>query len=199
MTKNNSQSALVESVLTLDEHFHELTRLGSRIENMELKTTTDFEQAQHLINRFAERAQEVSNGVIALSGALNEARAQAESATQMVAARAMQLQEMQKERQQKMENYRLLGQKVQALTLSLNDLKRTDGSQPSAEDRARISMRLAELELELEPLIAEAQKLKGEAQIAKMGILEESAHSLSQSLQALSKKLSGLREASPLQ
>jgi chromosome segregation ATPase len=197
--QNKTQSPLVQSILTLDESFAELNRLSGQIDKLDLRTDADFERAQRLMNLFNEAALGVGSGVVAMSNALNEARAQAERAAEIVAVRAADMQKLQTERQQRMDAYRQLGEKVQALTASLNDLKRPAGEQPSEEDRAKISMRLSELELQLQPLIDEATQLKEEARLAKMSVLEESAHSLSQSLQALTKRLGTLQSPATMQ
>lgn len=191
-------SPLVKAVLALDNHFSELIRLGEKIEQMELKSNFDFEHVQRMMNHFAECGQGVSTEVILMSNALNEARAKAEAAAQVVSARAEILQARKMEMQKKMDEFRLLGEKVRNLTLSLNDLKRPHGQDASGEDRAKISMRLSELELQIRPLIEEALQLKKEAQDSKMKILEQSADSLRQSLTAISEKLSTFQQSNQL-
>jgi chromosome segregation ATPase len=193
--KNKDLSPLVQTVIALDGYFSELSRLGARIEETELKSDSDFEQMQRLMNLFAECGQGVSDEVVALSTALNEARTQAEAAAQKVGARAEQFQALQSERQKKMEAFRRLGEKVQAITLSLGDLKRPEGTPASETDRAKISARLSELDAELNPLIEEAQAIKTEAQGSRMKHLEQSAHSLSQSLTSMRQKIGSFQQA----
>lgn len=185
----NELSPLVQAVLALDESFSELTRLSEKLDETELKSESDLEQVQRLMNLFAEVGQNVSEQVLTLSATLNDARGMAEAAAQKVSARAEQFQAVQTERQKKMEEFRLLGEKVHALTASLSDLKRPEGEYVSDEERARMSMRLSQVELELRSLIEGAQGLKVEAQASKMKKLEQGAHSLSQSLLSVSQKL----------
>lgn len=186
---------MAETVLTLDETFLELIKLGSRIGGMEMRSDNDFENIQQLMRRFAECAQGVSEGVVAMSSALNEARAAAESAAQVVAAKAEELQLVQVQRAQKMEAFRILGEKVQALNASLVDLKRPEGHVATDQDRAKISMRLSELELQLPTLIEEVQNLKTDAEKLKMTSLELSTKSLKQSMVELSKRLQSLQQS----
>ncbi|KYG66445.1 hypothetical protein AZI86_05205 [Bdellovibrio bacteriovorus] len=182
-------SPLVETVLKLDNYLSEIVRLGEKIESMDLKTDFDYEQAQKLMNHFTQCGQGVAEEVVQLSATLNEARAKAEAAAQIVAARAEQIQARQNDHHQKMADFRALGDKVRDLTLSLNDLKRPDGEELTDDDRAHLSMRLSEFQLQLQPLIAEALKLKNEAHTSRLKTLEQGADSLVQSLSAIGRRL----------
>jgi hypothetical protein len=199
--KLKNPSPLVKSVLALDTHFSDLQRLSAKINEIELKSDFDYEQIQRLINHFTECGQNVSGEVLNLSTQLNEARNQAEAAAQIVSARAEQLQVRKAQEQQKMESFRLLGEKVRELTFSLQGLKPSETATGSDEDRAKLSMGLSEIEVKLHPLIEEAQQLKQEAKNSKMRVLEQSADALGQSLQAVSQKLSTYHQnnSSPLQ
>lgn len=199
VSKLKSQSPLVQAVLALDHQFSELERLSAKIEETQMKTDSDFEQLQHLMGRFAECGTTITSEVVNLSTALNDARANAEASAQKVGARAEQLQSWQGERQKKMAAFQNLGEKVRALTASLQDLRRPEGVPATDEDRAKIAQRLAELESQLAPLIEEAETIKNEAQGSRMRELETGAHALGQSLQAMSKKLSSLTPGQFLQ
>jgi hypothetical protein len=199
MTTSQKQSDLLKSVLNLDASFAELSRLGATIEKLELRTDSDFERAQKLLGHFSECAQKVSNGVVAMSESLGTARAQAEMAAQIVAARAGEMQILQEERQKKTDAFRQLTEKVQAINHSLITMKKPAG-EFTDEDRARITMRFTELAMQLPPLIAEAEMIKTAAHSSKMGVLEQNAHSLQQSLLSLRQKLGGFsRDTGPLQ
>ena len=182
-------SPLVETVLKLDNYLSEIVRLGEKIESMDLKTDFDFEQAQKLMNHFTQCGQGVAEEVVQLSANLNEARAKAELAAQVVSARAELIQARQNDHQQKMADFRALGDKVRDLTLSLNDLKRPEGEELTDDDRAHLSMRLTDFQVQLQPLIAEAMKLKTEAQTSRLKTLEQGADSLVQSLSAIGRRL----------
>lgn len=185
-------SPLVETVLKLDNYLSEIVRLGEKIESMDLKTDFDYEQAQKLLNHFTQCGQGVAEEVVQLSANLNEARAKAEAAAQVVSARAEQIQARQEDHHQKMADFRALGERVRDLTLSLNDLKRPEGEELTADDRAHLSMRLSEFQIQLQPLIAEAMKLKTEAQGSRLKTLEQGADSLVQSLSAIGRRLETL-------
>lgn len=191
--KNKLPSPLLEAATTLDNHFSEMARLSARIETADLQSDSDIEQIKKLMILFTECAQGVSTGLVALSHSLNEARAGAEASATIVSNRAEELDALQTQRQTKLEAFRLLGEKVQGLTASLMDLKNPEGDPKSAENRAKISLRLSDLESQLGPLIDEAQHIKAEAQSAKMTSLEQDAHSLKQSLLALNNKLGTLQ------
>jgi hypothetical protein len=192
---NKNPSALVQSVVQLDQHFSDLIRLGARIDEMDLKSNFDYEQADRLIAHFAETGQEVSNKIRVMSAALNDARSQAETAAERVAARAEQLQARKNEIQMKMDQFRLLGEKVARLTESLSDLKQPGEDLTSEQGQAVLTSRLANFELLLHPLIEEAKTLKEVAQSSKIKALEQSADSMRQSLIAVSQKLSSLHSA----
>jgi hypothetical protein len=87
----------------------------------------------------------------------------------------------------------LLGEKVRELSSSLMEFKELDGAGLSEDDKKKMSARLADLELSLRPLIDEATSLRKEGHSLKMKVLEQNADSLTQSLTAVSKKLSGFQ------
>ncbi|WP_413289206.1 hypothetical protein [Bdellovibrio sp. HCB337] len=195
--KIKNPSSLVEAIVKLDNYFSEMVRLGQKIDTMDLKSDFDFEQAERLIKLFAECGEGVSEEVINMSNALTELRAQAEAAASLVAIRAEQLQARKTEQAQKMEEFRMLGEKVRELTLSLSSFRIQEGQPLSIEEKARLAGRLEEFESRLRPLIDEANNLRREGQSAKMRILEQNADSLGQSLQAVSQKIHLLREEHP--
>lgn len=192
MSDSKHKSPMVQSVLALDEYFQELERLGNKINSLEMKSDFDFEHAQRLMNRFAECGQLVSNEVINLSNSIADARARAEGLAQGVAERAHLLNDRKTVEQQKMEEFRLLGEKVRELTAALTQFRRPADTELTDEDRQEITHGLSILEGQLEPLIDQAQNLKKEAQLSKMKILESNAEALSQTLQAVRQKLNSL-------
>lgn len=192
--KIKNPSPFLQSVLKLDNYFSELVRLAEKIDGMELKSDFDYDQVEKLIKHFAECGEGVSTEVVAMSGALNDLRTQAETAAKQVAVRAEQLQVRKDEQMQKMEQFRQLGEKVRDLTASLAGFKFEEGMTLSEEERAQMTSRMMEFETRLAPLIEEAQNLKKAGQEAKIKILEQSADSLGQSLQAVSQKIHSVRE-----
>ncbi len=191
--KNQNTSHLVRAVLALDNHFSELVRLASKIDSLGMKSDSDFEQAERLMQHFAERGEGVATEVAAMSKALNDSRVQAEAAAELVSARAEQLQNRKLDQQKKMEEFRLLGEKVRELTSHISELKRTDDTVLTEAERIQMTERLKKFELLLHPLIEEATSLRKEAHLSKMKILEQNADSLSQSLLAVSKRLASLQ------
>lgn len=189
-------SPFVLSVLKLDENFSSLDRLAEKIREMELKSETDLTQTRALMARFAECAESVSSGIVELATQLAEARQRAESAAQEVANKAEELQSQQNQHDVRIDAFRALTNKVNAINQELKEFKRAEGEILTADDRVKLSMRLAEFEVQLQPLIEEAQQIRKSAHEAKMKILEQNADSLSQSLLAVSKKLNDVRPTS---
>jgi chromosome segregation ATPase len=193
MSKPNKEySPLVQSVMALDEYFSEIERVGNKITTMDLKSEFDFEQARRLISRFAECGEGVSSEVMRLSTYLGEARVKADTLAKGVAERAEMLNSRNSDARSKMAEFRALGEKVRALSLEMAQLRRPEGEVLSAEDRENLSVSLGALESRLEPLIEQASRLRQEAHISKMKVLEQNADSLTQTLQSIRQKLSTL-------
>jgi hypothetical protein len=144
------------------------------------------------MNRFAECGTGVSHEVINLSTQLNEARARAEALAAGVSERAALLNTRKSDEQKKLEEFGLLADKVRELTAAMSQLKQPAGVTLSDEDRAKLTMRLAEFEGQLSPLIEHAQTLRKEAHDAKMKTLAQNADSLTATLQAVRQKIVGL-------
>lgn len=196
LNKIKDESALVQAVMALDSYFSDLDRISAKIESMDLKSEFEIEQTQKLLSRFAECGNGISEQVVAMSKALNEARAQAEAVARVVTARADHLQSLQETRQKKMDDFRSLGKKVRELTLSLNELKRPDDKVPIDEDKVKIAIILSEFEIQLQPLIEDAHNLLKVAQDSKMKVLEQGADSMRQSLLAIRERLIVFKQTS---
>lgn len=188
-------SPLVETVLKLDGYLSEIVRLGAKIEEMELKSDFDYEQAQRLMNRFTECGEGVAEEIVKFSHELNQARAQAEEAAGLVSVKATALEQRQEQHRQKMEQFQALGDKVRDLNGSLSDLRGFDSESVSAEEQARIAGRLGDFEARLLPLIEEAKNLRQEAHASRMKILEQGADSLVQSLSSIGRRVETFRNA----
>ncbi len=195
--KIKNPSPFLQSVLKLDNYFSELVRLGEKIETIDLKSDFDFDQVERLVRYFAECGEGVSQEVVVMSQALSDLRGQAEHAAKIVAVRADILQTRKEEQQRKMEEFRLLGEKVRDLTSSLNGFRLQEGVQLTEEEQAQLKTRLAEFETQLRPLIEEALTMKKIGQESKIKILEQGADSLGQSLKAVSQKISAVHNPHP--
>jgi hypothetical protein len=194
-----NQSPFVESVVALDSHFSELERLSAQIEKMDMSSDFDIERAQQMMNRFAECGQEVSTEIVKMSERLNEARMRAEASAQIVSLRANEMLKRKSEMQKKAEEFRHLGERVQAINGAMSELIQPSDAVVTEEDRVQLTRRLSEFEIHLQPLIEETQKLKKEAHDSNMKALERHADSLGQSLVAASQKLSHLGRQNHLQ
>ncbi len=187
--KNQNESALVKSVLALDNYLSELERVGTKISTMKMSSEFDLEHMRKLMGRFAECGQGVSVEVTGLSNHLNEARARAEAVAKVVAERADILNDRKSEQHEKLDQFRLLGEKVRALNTEMSNLRPPEGAEMSPEDRTKLSLSLVDFDAKLQPLIDEAQTMKKDAQEAKMKTLEQNADSLAQTLLSVRKKL----------
>ncbi len=184
-----SQSQLVTSVLTLDGHFADLQRLGEKIESLRMETDFDFDQVKRHMELFSKAGEGVSSEIVLFATALNEARAKAESMAQKVSEKAEVLRVREEQVQAKMSELQQLGDAVRTLTQSLGVIRPQEGETVTPEDRAKIEMKLSEVDLQLTGLIEKATELRKDAQSSKMKLVEQSADSLRQSLEAIHQKL----------
>lgn len=189
MAKLNTESPLVKSVLALDEYIAELERVGGKINSMELKSEFDLEHVRRLLTRFAECGQGVSDELTKLSTHLNEARSRAETVAGQVAQKANLLNDRKTDQQAKLDQFRILGEKVRDLNASMAALRRPEDAVLTEEERKEISDRLLDFEKQLDPLIEEAQNLREEAHSSRMKALEQNADSLAQTLLAVRDKI----------
>src|SRR6185436_17685234 len=113
--KGKQDSPLVKSVLALDHYLSELERVGQKINSTDMTSDFDVDSIQKLMTHFSECAQGVSKEVTNLSTHLNEARARAETVAQGVSRQADLLQSRRSEQDEKLEKFRLLGEKVREL------------------------------------------------------------------------------------
>jgi len=186
-------SPLVKSVLNLDTHFSDLERLSSRIQELELKTDFDMNQARQLMARFSESAIAVSTEIVELASRLEEARLRAEENGRLVALKAEELQSRQSTQEDKMAAFQKLTAKVAGLNEELKMLRKPEGEEYSPEEKEVVNGRMAKLQHQLQPLIDEANAIKDGARAGRMKVLEQNADSLSQSLSAISQKLAQLQ------
>lgn len=187
-------SALVLALLTLDDHFSELSRLSERIEEIDLKSNFDFEQSEKLITRFAEAGQMISEDIVLFVKVLNETREQAELAAQKVSVKADILKNRKDDIQDKMTRFQILSDKVTELNKSLMQFQRPEDQPLSADEITEMKTHLTTISDQLQPLIEEAQQLKNMGYDSKMKVLEQNAESLRQSLIAVSLKISSITQ-----
>jgi chromosome segregation ATPase len=173
-------SPLVKTVLALDNHLTELERVGNKINSADMVSDFDLEYIQKLMARFAECGQGISEEVTNLSAQLTEAQARAEEVARGVSRQADLLKIRREEQDQKLEEFRILGDKVRELNTVISGFR---------DDRAKLKSNLPSVEAQLGELIQELQKLRTSARDSRMRALEKNAESLAQSLEAARKKL----------
>jgi chromosome segregation ATPase len=184
--KAKRESPLVKSVLALDNYLTELERVGMKINSTDMTSDFDIEFVHKLLTRFAECGQGISEEVANLSAHLHEAQARAEAVAQGVSKQAEKFQARKKEQDEKLEEFRLLGEKVRNLSAAIGELRGT-------KDREKLTSNLPVFETQLTGLIEDLQKLRQSARESRMRGLEKNAESLVQTLQTVRKKLSDLR------
>lgn len=187
--KIKDASPLVQSVIALDAYFGDIERVGTKIHEMKLKSESDYEQAQKLLARFAERGQMLTEEVRTLSSRLMEVQARASAVAELVSERAETINSRNTDQNEKFEQFRQLGEKVRNFNQAVSQLRKPEGTELSGDDRQAIMSRLLEFDSQLEPLIEEAQGLRKYAYDAKMKSLEQNADSLAQTLQAVRTKI----------
>jgi len=174
-------SPLVNSVLALQEYLAELERIGGKITSADMSAEVDVELIQKLLMRFAECGQSVSDEVRNLSLHLKQAQTRAETIAEAVSRQANAFSVRRNEQNEFLEKFRLLGEKVRALNVSL-----------SGDNGPAWTSNIPLVEQQLRSLIEELQDLRNSARTSRIRTLEKSAESLAQSLQALRLKLTML-------
>ena len=181
--KVKQDSPLVKSVVALDNYLTELERVGTKINTTDMTSDFDIEYVQKLMARFTECGQGISEEVTNFSTQLREAQARAEGVAQGVSKQAELLKIRRNKQDEKLEEFRILGEKVRDLNTVIGRFR---------DDRAKLRSNIPAVETQLGGLIEELQKLKTSARDSRMKALEKNAESLVQSLQAARKKLSDM-------
>jgi hypothetical protein len=190
--KTKQDSPLVASVLALQNHLSELERIGARINTTDLTGEIHVEHIQKLMTHFAECGQGISDEVSNLSQHLREATGRAEVVAQGVAAQAAAFKSRIKEQDEKLEQFRLLGERVQAINAAISLFRRAPGEGLTDEDRTALAADIPALEGQLAALIEELQALRDSARNSQMKGLEKNAQSMAQALEAAKTKLRDL-------
>jgi hypothetical protein len=189
MSNKKQNSPLVQSVLALDQHLSELERVGDKINSTDMTTDVDMEHMQKLLTRFAECGKGVSEQVMNLSRLLNEARQRAEDVSRNVSIQIERLNVRTTEQNEKMERFRLLGERVRELNAAISEFRRPKGQSLTEEDRAKLAASIPAFDAELSVLIEELLALGQSARDSRMKSLQKNAESLAQTLQSVRKKL----------
>jgi chromosome segregation ATPase len=190
--KAKRDSLLVKAVLALDDQLTELERVGTKINSTDMTSDFDPEFIQKLMTRFAECGQGISEEVTNLSARLQEAQERAQTVAQGVSRQAELFSVRRKEENEKLEEFRILGEKVRDLNAAISQFRRPRGEGMTAEDRAKLTSNIPAVEAQVADLIDELQKLRQSARNSRMKSLEKNAESLTQTLQAVRKKLADL-------
>src|SRR5207244_11591775 len=161
--KVRRDSPLVKSVHALDNYLTELERVGTRINSTDMTSDFDVEYIQNLMNRFTECSKGISEEVTNLSTQLHEAQARAEAVAQGVSRQAELWNIRRNERNEKLEEFRVLGEKVRELTAAIGRFRPARGDRLTNEDRARLTSNVPGFEAQVAGLIGGLQNLQKSA------------------------------------
>jgi hypothetical protein len=120
---------------------------------------------------------------------LREAQTRAEAVAQGVSRQAGLFSTRRAELNEKLEQFRVLGEKVRDLSAAISQVGRPHGGSMTPEDRANLTSKIPGFEAQLAALIEELENLRESARNSRMKSLQKSAESLVQTLQAVQKKL----------
>ena len=187
--KTKRDSPLVKAVLALDNYLSELERVGTKISSTDMQSDFDIDFIQKLMARFAECGQGVSDEVTNLSTHLREAQARAESVAQAVSRQAELFAVRRNEQNEKLEQFRVLGDKVRDLSAAISQFRRPRGGSLTQEDREKLRSSIPDFETQVAALIDELQNLRESARNSGMKSLQKNTESLVQTLQAVRKRL----------
>jgi hypothetical protein len=177
--KDRSPFAL--AALALDSDFQELERLAGQLERHEYATDQDFEHARKLLAAFGECGQRIGGGVQSLASELEQARARAEKAAQVVGERSVLIQQRQDEAAGLLDAFQALAGKARELTESMQGLK--------GLGREALLEKIPGLSVELEGISSEVAKLEKDAASKGLKGLARDAGSMKQSLNAALERL----------
>src|SRR5438876_3569320 len=166
--KSRRDSSLVKSVLALDNYLSELERVGAKINSTDMTSDFDVEYLQKLMNRFTECGQGVSGEVAKLSTQLHEARARAEAIAQGVAGQAALWNIRKNEQNERLEEFRILGEKVRELNATMSQFRRPPEEDMTNEERAQLTSKISAFEAHLAVIIEELQDVRKSARDSRM-------------------------------
>jgi|GEM_PF-2149198 len=184
-----NESPLTRSVLKLDDDFSELERLSAQLDRLPLDSESAFEKAKHFLARFGDCSLRIGNGIQAMAAALEESRVRAEKAAELVATRAVLVQQRQQQNDKLLEAFRGIGEKVRDVTAEVALICQPEGSVLSPEERAALPEKLSVMDSQLGQLIEAAHSIKAAAREASLKTLETNADALEQSMKAARRRL----------
>ena len=176
--------------LALDAEFTQFNELSGQIDRLDIDSESGLERGKKLLAAFSECGERVGTGIQELAKQLDVARTQAESAAEIVTARASAIQKRHEESERLLVKFQTLADMVRKVTTAVAQLQKPAGGKLSDEDRAHLVQFLPEINTQLGVLFDEASKLQEEASAAKNKTVERNADYLRQSLQAIRGRLS---------
>ena len=191
-----------QTALNLDTDFAELDQLCGQISRLDIESDSGLDRAQEILVKFGKCGENIAQNVQVMSRTLGELRIRAEKSAETVAERANQVHERRTARDQMLEKFRSLVERVQTIAGVLSQSTNPEGTTPSGEDKAYLLTQMLKMDAELGPFIEEARMIREEARNSSMKSLERSAESLTQSLESSRRKMAhamrGVQTVKPL-
>jgi hypothetical protein len=189
MSNKNKHTPLVTSVLALQDDLDELERVGGKISSTDLSGDFDVGYVQKLLSRFAECGQRIADEMKNFLTHLQEAQVRAQTMTATVSRQAELFKNRADDQSEKLEKFRLLGERVRSLNEAIGQIRPPQGDVLTFDDRTAMESQIASVEAQLAGIIQELQDLRNSARSSRMKRLEKEAESLAHSVQALQVKL----------
>ena len=184
-----SLSSFGRMAVKLDGYFSELVRLGGQIERLDIGSESGLALAVKLLNQFAERGKNGSEGIQDFSKVLDEARARSEGAARLVAERAQLIRQRKQEQDQIREKLDQVERNVKAANANLASFRKDGKSEFTSGEKLQIKAGLERLNEDLKRFLADVQAIKEAAGQAKFKSIEHDAKNLLDALRSSCRKI----------
>lgn len=191
-------SSFGEAALMLDAEFAELERLAEKIERLSLQTEQGPKRTAEVIQEALQCHKRLVNGMVRMGECLEEARAKSEKAMLTVGQKANALEEHQKEAERLSHRFQALGEMVREVSTAIAGIK-PGSDQATDEEQAVLSRILPEFNEKMDVLVNEATQLMQDARTAHIKMIESSADSLRQTLEAARRRLNSFERQAQTQ
>lgn len=192
-TEKKELSVFAQAAMALDADFTTLAVTSAELERLDIQSDAGLKRGKILLARFAECGQRVGANIQALSGALNQAQADASGAAKIVSDKAAAIQERQQHEDSLLHRFNFLNEtlrKFNEAVTKLRDLSKGEGG--TGGEGAFIAEHVPGLSAKLGELVEEVGKIEADAKAANMKTLQKDANSLGQSMQSMRRKLESL-------
>lgn len=196
MSKQQKDSELVAAAAALDEELHKFEEISERIRTAEMDSQKNLERLANYLREIAETDERLGTRVRELVGAIAAAREKQQKQSEVVAARANELQGRTQVFQSLIQKYADLGTAAANLNAQVQEAFQARQS-GTPEGEALAATRLSEINAGTGNLAAEAEKVVNAADEAGFTDIARQADSLRQQLLSARNKLNLLHQKLP--